>query len=186
MILDSVQLEKYQEQGQLLEPHLESMVCPLMEILHKQATGSPRMDVVKKVCSIIYTLVTVCGYKTVFKFFPHQASHLELAVSLLQACHDEIEQTSILREESTGQWETKCCLLLWLSMLVLIPFDIASIDTTLADSDYIVANNEIPLVNKILALCKEYLASPGPMREMAGVLLSRLLTRPDMRPTLQR
>ena len=121
-----------------------------------------------------------------FKFFPHQASHLELAVSLLQICHDEIEQTSILREESTGQWETKCCLLLWLSMLVLIPFDIASIDTTLANSNSTIQNDEIPLVKKILALCKDYLASPGPMREMAGVLLSRLLTRPDMQPALWR
>jgi hypothetical protein len=157
-----------------------------MEILQKEVAENPRMDVVKKVCSIIHTLVTVCGYKTVFKFFPNQASHLELAVSLLQVCHDEIEQTSILREESTGQWETKCCLLLWLSMLVLIPFDIASVDTALADSGSMIQNDEIPLVKKILALCKDYLASPGPMREMAGVLLSRLLTRPDMQAALQR
>lgn len=181
-------MEKYQEQGQLLEPHLESMVCPLMEIINKQAlgdTGIPRMEVVRKVCSIIHTLVTVCGYKTVVKFFPHHASDLELAVALLESCHGEVEETSILREESTGQWETKCCLLLWLSILVLIPFDIASVDTSLAETNLTVSSAVPPLVDKILTLCKDYLASPGPMREMAGVLLSRLLTRPDMRIALR-
>ncbi|KAH7298542.1 hypothetical protein KP509_25G048400 [Ceratopteris richardii] len=181
-------LEKYQEQGQLLEPYLETMVCPLMDILRKQAainTGSSKLEVVKKICSILYTLVTVCGYKTVVKFFPHQVSDLELAVDLLQLCHSEIEETSILREESTGQWETKCCLLLWLSILVLIPFDIASVDTSFSETD--LSNSRVvpPLVEKILTLCKEYLGNPGPMREMAGVLLSRLLTRPDMSTALK-
>lgn len=179
-------MEKYQEQGQLLEPHLESMVCPLMEILRKQALGDTLNDAVKKVCSIIYTLVTVCGYKTVVKFFPHQVSDLELAVALLQSCHGEVEETSVLREESTGQWETKCCLLLWLSILVLIPFDIASVDTSCTEMNLTVAREVPPLVEKVVTLCKDYLASPGPMREMAGVLLSRLLTRPDMRMALRR
>ncbi|KAI5064124.1 hypothetical protein GOP47_0020794 [Adiantum capillus-veneris] len=181
-------MEKYQEQGQLLEPYLESMVCPLMEILRKQAsanTGNPSLGTMKKICSVIYTLVTVCGYKTVIKFFPHHVSDLEPAVELLQSCHSEIEETSILREESTGQWETKCCLLLWLSILVLVPFDIASVDSSFTEIDLTVSRVVPPLVGKILTLCKDYLASPGPMREMAGVLLSRLLTRPDM-PTALR
>ncbi|MCO5570693.1 hypothetical protein L7F22_024420 [Adiantum nelumboides] len=181
-------MEKYQEQGQLLEPFLESMVCPLMEILRKQASanpGNPRWGHVKKICSVIYTLVTVCGYKTVVKFFPHHVSDLELAVELLESSHGEIEETSILREESTGQWETKCCLLLWLSILVLVPFDIASVDTSFTETDVTVSRVVPPLVGKIVTLCKDYLASPGPMREMAGVLLSRLLTRPDMPAALR-
>eukprot|EP00249_Psilotum_nudum_P020538 c27747_g1_i1 orf=323-4195(+) len=181
-------MEKYQEQSQLLEPHLESMVCPLMQILCNQSSGNsktPDMKVVKKVCSIVYTLVSICGHKTVVKFFPHQTSDLEFAVALLEICHGEIPETSVLREESTGQWETKCILLLWLSILVLIPFEIASVDTSLADQNVSNVNDIPPLVERIIQICKDYLANPGPMREMAGVLLSRLLTRPDMQIALK-
>lgn len=98
---------------------------------------------------------------------------------------------SILKEESTGEWETKCCLLLWLSILVLIPFDLASVDTSLADSRAADArlngdDEPPPLVQKIIKICTVHLENPGPTREMAGVLLSRLLTRPDMRGALRR
>lgn len=89
-------------------------------------------------------------------------------------------------------------LLLWLSMLVLIPFDIAIVDSSLAATPTPAASsgsNEVaasqpaapaypPLVGTILELCQRYLASPGSTREMAAVVLGRLLTRPDMAPAL--
>ena len=98
---------------------------------------------------------------------------------------------SILKEETTGEWETKCSLLLWLSILVLIPFDLASVDTALAEpraTNTSNANEEEtpPLVQRMLKMCMDHLERPGPTREMAGVLLSRLLTRPDMRSALRR
>lgn len=95
---------------------------------------------------------------------------------------------SILKEETTGEWETKCCLLLWLSILVLIPFDLASVDTSLADSRASDArlDEPPPLVQRMIKICTIHLEKPGPTREMAGVLLSRLLTRPDMRGALRR
>lgn len=98
---------------------------------------------------------------------------------------------SILKEESTGGWETKCTLLLWLSILVLMPFDMASIDTALveprAPNIGLCREEEAPpLVQRMLKMCTDHLESPGPTREMAGVLLSRLLTRPDMRGALKR
>ncbi|XP_008812353.2 tubulin-folding cofactor D isoform X2 [Phoenix dactylifera] len=37
-----------------------------------------------------------------------------------------------------------------------------------------------PLVTRILEICKDYLSSAGPMRRISGLLLARLLTRPDM------
>ncbi|KAL3695132.1 hypothetical protein R1sor_008783 [Riccia sorocarpa] len=184
-------IEKYQEQSQLLEPHLEAIISPLMETLQKRVAEAGKVEavdlsVVKKLCSIIHTLMSVCGYKTVVKFFPHQACDLEVTVSLLERCHQEVTVSSVLKEESTGDWETKCTLLLWLSMLVLIPFDMASVDTALVDCPDIHAGSTVPpLVQRIVKVCKEYLQSPGPVREMSGVLLSRLLTRPDMRHALR-
>ena len=35
--------------------------------------------------------------------------------------------------EDGGLWETRCVLLLWLALLVLVPFDLASIDSSLTN-----------------------------------------------------
>ncbi|KAK4476510.1 hypothetical protein RD792_015666 [Penstemon davidsonii] len=177
-------MDKYQEQGELIEPYLESIVSPLMTIVRSRTTelgvaSDEILEVIKPICIIIYTLVTVCGYKSVIKFFPHQVSDLELAVSLLEKCHNTNVGTS-LRQESTGEMETKCITLLWLSILVLIPFDISSVDTSIAHGNYATGDEPPPLVVKILEFCKDYLSNSGPMRAIAGLLLSRLLTRPDM------
>lgn len=177
-------LDKYQQEGQLLEPYLESIVSPLMFIIRSKiidlGTESDEiLKVVKPVCIIIYTLVTVCGYKAVTKFFPHQVSDLELAVALLEKCHTTKATTS-LRHESTGEMEAKCVILLWLSILVLVPFDISSVDTSIAQTGHSKGDEPSPLVLRILEFSKDYLSNAGPMRTISGLLLSRLLTRPDM------
>ena len=79
-------------------------------------------------------------------------------------------------------------------MLVLIPFDIAIVDSLLAPAQpgasapaaaaAAAAAAYPPIVRTILSLCQGYLGSPGSTREMAAVVLGRLLTRPDMAPAL--
>ncbi|GFY92637.1 ARM repeat superfamily protein [Actinidia rufa] len=177
-------LDKYQQEGQLLEPYLESIISPLMFIIRSRTIelgtdSNELLEVIKPICIIIYTLVTVCGYKTVTKFFPHQVSDLELAVSLLERCHVANSVTS-LRQESTGEMEAKCVMLLWLSILVLVPFDISSVDSSIVYGNNLGEDEPPPLVLRILGFCKDYLSNAGPMRTIAGLLLSRLLTRPDM------
>lgn len=177
-------MDKYQEQGQLVEPYLERIVSPLMSIVCTRTAelgvnSDEILELLKPICIVLYSLVTVCGYKSVVKFFPHQVSDLELAVALLEKCHDSGAATA-LRQESTGEMETKCITLLWLSILVLIPFDISSVDTSMANDNFAGRDELPPLVMRISGLCKDYLSDAGPMRTMAGLLLSRLLTRPDM------
>ncbi|PPS12994.1 hypothetical protein GOBAR_AA07635 [Gossypium barbadense] len=178
-------MDKYQEQGQLLEPYLESMVSPLMFIIRSKTIelgidSDEILQIIKPISIIIYSLVTVSGYKAVIKFFPHQVSDLELAVSLLEKCHNTSSVTS-LRQESTGEMEAKCVMLLWLSILVLVPFDISSVDTSIVNSSGSIGVDEVaPLVLRIIGFSKDYLSNAGPMRTMAGLVLSKLLTRPDM------
>lgn len=177
-------MDKYQEQGQLVEPYLESIVSPLMLIIRSKTVelsvrSDEILEIIKPICIIIYTLVTVCGYKAIIKFFPHQVSDLELAVSLLEKCHSTTSGSS-LRQESTGEMEAKCVTLLWLSILVLVPFDISSVDTSIANDKSFGVDDLAPLVLKILGFCKDYLCNAGPMRRISGLLLSKLLTRPDM------
>ncbi|KAM3685280.1 hypothetical protein ACJW31_11G105800 [Castanea mollissima] len=177
-------MDKYQEQGQLLEPYLESIVSPLMFIIRTKTielgvASKEILEIIKPICIIIYSLVTVCGYKAVIKFFPHQVSDLELAVSLLEKCHNTNSGTS-LRQESTGEMEAKCVILLWLSILVLVPFDISTVDTSIANNSNLGELEPAPLVLRIIGFSKDYLSTAGPMRTIAGLLLSKLLTRPDM------
>lgn len=178
-------MDKYQEQGQLLEPYLESMVSPLMFVIRSKTIelgidSDEILQIIKPISIIIYSLFTVSGYKAVIKFFPHQVSDLELAVSLLEKCHNTSSVTS-LRQESTGEMETKCVMLLWLSILVLVPFDISSIDTSIMNSSGCNGENEVaPLVLRTIGFSTDYLSNAGPMRTMAGLVLAKLLTRPDM------
>ncbi|PRQ56920.1 putative tubulin-specific chaperone D, tubulin-folding cofactor D [Rosa chinensis] len=177
-------MDKYQEQGQLVEPYLESIVSPLMFIVRSKTVelgvaSNKILQVIKPICIIIYSLVTVCGYKAVVRFFPHQVSDLELAVSLLEKCHHTTSVSS-LRQESTGEMEAKCVILLWLSILVLVPFDISTVDTSIANNSNLGKLEPAPLVLRITGISKDYLSNAGPMRTIAALLLSKLLTRPDM------
>lgn len=180
-------IDMYQEQGQLLEPYLESMVSPLMAIVRSRAAQAESDDaaadevieIIKPLCIIIYSLVTVSGYKSVIRFFPHQVSDLEIAMTLLEKSQFWSSGTS-LRQESTGEMEAQCILLLWLYILVLIPFDLSSVDTSIANSSDVGGDEPSPLVLKIMEISKGYLSCAGPMRRISGLLLSRLLTRPDM------
>ncbi|XP_019083189.1 PREDICTED: tubulin-folding cofactor D-like isoform X2 [Camelina sativa] len=177
-------MDKYQEQGQLVEPYLEATVSPLMLIIRSktlelEAKPDEVVDIIKPICTIIYTLVTVCGYKAVIKFFPHHVSDLELAVSLLEKCHT-MTSVSSLRQESTGEMEAQCVTLLWLSILVLVPFDFSSADTSIANYKSFCGDDLAPLVLKILGFCKDYLRTAGPMCRISGLLLSKPFTRPDM------
>ncbi|KAM1026785.1 hypothetical protein ACFX2A_040629 [Malus domestica] len=177
-------MDKYQEQGQLVEPYLESIVTPLMFIVRSKTSelgvaSDEILEVIKPICIILYSLVTVCGYKAVVRFFPHQVSDLELAVSLLEKCH-HTKSVSSLRQESTGEMEAKCVMLLWLSILVLVPFDISTVDTSIANNSNLGKLEPAPLVLRIVGFSKDYLSNSGPMRPIAALLLSKLLTRPDM------
>ena len=56
--------------------------------------------------------------KVVVRHFPHEVSDLDPVLTLLEAEGD-----------NTDNWETRYVLLLWMSMLVLIPFDMKRFDS---------------------------------------------------------
>mmetsp|Transcript_3749 Transcript_3749/g.23580 ORF Transcript_3749/g.23580 Transcript_3749/m.23580 type:complete len:1267 (-) Transcript_3749:1594-5394(-) len=85
-------------------------------------------------------------------------------------------------EDDPGPWENvgevKCVLLLWLCVLVLLPFDIAVVDSNRENA------NAGPLEEELIEICKNFLSTPGNLRDMAALLLSRLLSRRDMKAHL--
>jgi hypothetical protein len=68
------------------------------------------------------------------------------------------------------QWQTKYILLLWLSLIVLAPFDLERIQSS----------TEEGLVQRLLDLAKGELASPGKERDACAILCARVLSRRDV------
>jgi hypothetical protein len=110
---------------------------------------------------ILYNLCNVRGYKTVVKFFPHEVADMEPCVEMLHF------------QDAVEYW-VPCMLVLWLSIIVLVPFDLISIDSKKAGDSYEM------LVKRIINICKEHLNNSGKLRDYSAVLLSKLLTRPDV------
>jgi hypothetical protein len=100
----------------------------------------------------------VRGYKTVVKLFPHEVSDMEPVTEMLQHC--DFKEFSI-----------SYALVNWLSIIVLVPFDLTTIDST---------SNHEALVKRIINLGKTWIDSAGKLRDAAAVMLSKLITRPDV------
>ncbi|GAX74065.1 hypothetical protein CEUSTIGMA_g1515.t1 [Chlamydomonas eustigma] len=176
-------LYKYQEQSQLLDAFLEDIVVPLSSLLRQHAVESEAKDSelqkIQGTCRMLSVLVVVRGYKTVVKFFPHEAQDLEkvLMVFTTVKARSKVVKTE---EEAVAVWESQSILLLWLSMLILVPFDLATIDSSATDMTAARSQPYTQLVSKIMTICQECLHQPGSVREMGALLLGRMLTRPDM------
>lgn len=68
-------------------------------------------------------------------------------------------------------WEVRYVLLLWLSMLVRIPFDLKTADSRVSVS------SERNIITDIIEICKSYLGKNGPEREAAAICIARLFSR---------
>eukprot|EP00698_Gefionella_okellyi_P015427 TRINITY_DN4352_c0_g1_i1.p1 TRINITY_DN4352_c0_g1~~TRINITY_DN4352_c0_g1_i1.p1 ORF type:complete len:1198 (-),score=203.98 TRINITY_DN4352_c0_g1_i1:1530-5069(-) len=154
--------EKYQEQPYLLDPHLESVITPLMDHVRRNLACA---EVVNPCLGLIYVLSKVRGFKTIVKFLPHEVADLEPLLSVLELCDKRNFET----------WQSRYGLLLWLSIVVLVPFDLQTIDSAVQQRTGLPA-----IVERIISLCKTFLSDSGPTRDVAAEALARLLTRPDL------
>ena len=68
------------------------------------------------------------------------------------------------------QWQTKYILLLWLSLIILAPFDLERIQSS----------TEEGLVKRLLDVAKRELATPGKERDASAILCARVLSRRDV------
>ncbi|KAJ2725958.1 hypothetical protein GGI07_000886 [Coemansia sp. Benny D115] len=198
-------LEQYQEQPTCLDPYLEKIVGRLSSVAQEyiyeyhdnivamdtQQTAEPQslvaMNRMAGIFDLLYTLTKVRGSKTVMRFFPHEVADVEPVFTTLW------RHTSQL---GVSSWTTRYILLIWLSLLAMVPFDIESIDSGITNLPPLdpknkhavstgVASNKEVLVHKWVELGKFYLSRPGCEMEGAAIMLSRLLTRQDTASTLQ-
>ena len=162
-------ISKYQEQPELLDPILNDFLVPMIKFIQKFLREKVKDMVapyklsfcMSSLFDMIYNLSKVRGMKKIIKFFPHDVEDLELLVNFV-----------INLQVQSYEWYLHYVMLLWLSMVVIVPFDLETIDST--------KDGEESLLNKIMSFCEGFLNSTGINRQAASLVLAKILTRPDV------
>ncbi|XP_067313008.1 tubulin-specific chaperone D [Pseudorasbora parva] len=160
-----VMMDRYQEQPHLLDLHLGWMLSMLLEMIRNEK--SPPL-LVHLCFKFLYIISKVRGYKIFMQLFPHEVSDVQPVLDLL--CRQD--------QKDTETWETRYILLLWLSMTCLIPFDLSRLDGHLSADPGL---NRETIMDRILAVAKSFLRVSDKSRDAASVLVSKFVTRPDVK-----
>ncbi|XP_076608803.1 tubulin-specific chaperone D [Chaetodon auriga] len=158
-------MNRYQEQPHLLDPHLEWMLNMILEFVRSEKSPSSLVHLSFK---FLYIICKVRGYKIFMQLFPHEVTDVQPVLDLLSRQDPKDSET----------WETRYMLLLWLSMTCLIPFDLYRLDGHLESDD---GKAREPTMDRILAIAKSYLLVSDSPRDAASVLVSKFMTRPDVK-----
>jgi hypothetical protein len=102
----------YQEQPHVLDPHLQEWIDKLLVIALSDSVSQMSINLAFK---YLYLLTKVRGQKYVVRLLPHEVADIERVLGMLES-------------EKSGMWHAKYVLFLWLSILVLIPFDLKRLD----------------------------------------------------------
>lgn len=217
-LLIYVQLEPFQELPQLLDPHLNRLLpilsSALLEALRlpkKTVNDSPAgaflIGVLKAVCKLLYTFTKIRGEKVIVRFFGAETAHLELLLGAVEEAENYSTSLGSGRyggelQEEEGKvdvewtWEMRYICLLWLSHLLLVPFDLSTISSGGEDAQPKTYNGALMQMEKayslylppnlpgvairVLGLATKYLGAAGKERSAAQALLIRLSMRRDM------
>ncbi|KAF6842157.1 beta-tubulin cofactor d [Colletotrichum plurivorum] len=213
--LTSNLLDPFQELPQLLDPHLPTWL-PLLASTYlahlsirsrsrsrqQLSTRSQLLEPLNLAISkLIYTFTKIRGEKVIVRFLNVETRHIEPLLSALEAAErsnspaaarPSLKPLSPQSPQSNGQqwsWEERYLVLLWLSHLLLAPFDLSTISSAAADEqltlpaipNFTWPESNLPGITvRILPIAIKYLASPGKERDGARALLVRIAMRRDM------
>ncbi|KAJ5011716.1 hypothetical protein K4K57_005224 [Colletotrichum sp. SAR 10_99] len=208
--LASSLLDPFQELPQLLDPHLPTWL-PLLATTYlahlnirnrnrpKQlSTRSQLLEPLNvAIAKLLYTFTKIRGEKVVVRFLNVETRYIEPLLSALesaersrspQASRPSLSPLSPQSNTKQWSWEERYLVLLWLSHLLLAPFDLSTISSAAADEQITLPSipnftwpSDLPGITvRILPVAIKYLASPGKERDGARALLVRIAMRRDM------
>ncbi|KAL4496061.1 hypothetical protein ABPG72_015483 [Tetrahymena utriculariae] len=199
-------IQKYQEQPILLDTVMDHIILPLMEEINlylqkfmkeslqygedSEFIQNKNQQSFHQLISVVYMLCKVRHYKHINKFFPHEVKDLEPVVYYL----------IVQRARQTEIWETKYVLLLWMSIIILVPFDLVTIDSqhmNMEIFDAAIINSPAlrkqqgvstpqrckGITNNLIEIGKYYLNSSTKLREASSQFLSNFFARTDIQKT---
>lgn len=151
-------IDTYQELPELLDSYLSELIQRLIVGLDDVNISDARYHTVFK---FLYQLIKVTGFKTIAKRFPHDVNKLPLLIELLN------------REDPNDKknWQTRYVLTVWLSIVILAPFDLVKFETDSTDSS---------ISDKIYTLLTSNLANFDSSQHATSYCLAKFLSRPDI------
>ncbi|KAG9241211.1 tubulin folding cofactor D C terminal-domain-containing protein [Calycina marina] len=197
-------LEPFQELPQLLDPHLQTLVPILADAFIASLQSKPLkktsytkllIPLSKAICRLLYTFCKIRGEKVIVRFLSTDTKHLELLLSAIEAgdvdAHQDAgaEDARQANEDQVAdqwEWEHRYITLLWLSQLLLAPFDLSTLSSLNTDvtppaiSGLLLPTNTPGVTLRVVSLALRYLSSSGKERDAAKILLVRIAMRRDM------
>uniref|UniRef100_A0A182NNE2 Tubulin-specific chaperone D n=1 Tax=Anopheles dirus TaxID=7168 RepID=A0A182NNE2_9DIPT len=151
---------KYQEQPHLLDRSLEEIVNKIIPYLQEPDTV---VTLKHRASKYLYQICKVRTFKAFVKNLPHEVRHLPFVLFL-------VEQQNL---DDWQNWETRYMGLLWLSLLVLNPFDLSRLDTSDADCP--------TTMERVYDLCKANCLKDDSCTPVAAFLVARFVIRNDVK-----
>lgn len=201
---------KYQQSSRLLDRSLQQLIhlsiTHIYNAIHNNTVLSTKQSQqqLHNICKILYTLCKIRGHKTIMIFLPHSVNDLELLIDLLYDVH--MAQTHYVNNpnsmndaENDTNWETSYMLLLWLCIVILVPFNLSIVDSTInhnstqldhhynTDGENIFTQlqrqSSIPstgIIHRLIWLSLVHMQQPGVQHNCGALLLARLMSRTDI------
>ena len=199
------QLEPFQEWPQLLDAHLSALVTPLGEaflelllssrghLTSLMSARSKRIPLLQAICKILYTFCKIRGSKVICRFLSNEPKYV---LPMMDAFEIGTRASSRPGDGThtvahTFVWEEKFIMLTWLCHLMLAPFDLSTIASSIGKWDPLPTEKDLPLLVlppdlpsvavRLVGVARAYIHCAGKERDAAIAMLVRLVLRPDMR-----
>lgn len=136
--------DSYQEQPHLIDPFLMEIFDKLIGLVKTCMDNDKEKkniefndEIVNESFKYMYSLCKMRGYKKIVQYLPHEVNDFEPVLNLLARQN--------LKDVTT--WYTRYMLLLWLSIVCMIPFDLHRFDADLGQ------NENDSIMNRFLNIC---------------------------------
>lgn len=176
-----------------MDAHLKHIIPPLVAAytehlyqIDQRTAKSGTVTLSNAVCQILYTLCKVRGEKVVVGFLSNEPRHLESILAVFERGTTPPDASGDATAQQPFVWQERYIVLLWLSHLMLAPFDLATISSDqAANADSLDTVPDLPSglpssVTRIIPICIKHLGSANRERDAASNLLAKLCLRPDM------
>lgn len=179
----------------LLDPALDDIVPPMMSklsaALDRLAGDGPAPNAARlaRLGRIVNWVVKVRGWKAVVPYFPSGLAHLHTLITLLsqpESSSSSADSSHHPLLSTDDAWELRSVLLLWLALLLTVPFSLAALSSgTMATGldvpthDRLFAAPTSDLAARVILLALPLLNRPGREGEYAALVLARLFARDD-------
>nr|XP_019014520.1 uncharacterized protein I206_00602 [Kwoniella pini CBS 10737]OCF53301.1 hypothetical protein I206_00602 [Kwoniella pini CBS 10737] len=190
----------------LLDPSLDEIVPPLMDLLSRILyTLAKNDDSINSVVvnsgrlarlgKLLNWIVKVRGWKAIVPHFPSSIPNLPMLVTLLSP--PITPSTSMIPStahhpllSSSEAWELRVILLLWLALLLTVPFNLKALSSNtlplstsfgidLPSSNILFQSEIANLAKQVILLSIPLFSKPGKEGAYAALVLARLYSRED-------